>query len=41
MRVHPEGQARDEVARESSLAIAVCDRLCFGGVLLEELKLPL
>jgi hypothetical protein len=41
MRVPPDGQAKDEVARESYLAVAVSDYLRFGGVLLEELKLPL
>ena len=41
MRVPPDEQARDEVARESYLAVAVCDRLRFGGVFLEGLKPPL
>jgi len=41
MRVPPDGQARDEVARELYLAVAVSDYLPFGGALLEELKLRL
>jgi len=41
MRVPPAGQTRDEVARESYLAVTVCVRLRFVGVFLEGLKLLL